>query len=346
MRVAGIPLGVGQNTLSATTVLSCSFAADFTDATGRHTLSTIAGTPTFADSALFLNTGDLVRVGASNGDVSADFNFNSAVNVEISCELKMMTIQNNGRIWSFGTSDSAFFPCLRIQDTGKFQICNNASTVILEYTNPTSIIGVWKKVTLTRNATGLHRLFIDDVERASYEGTTGNLTAANNQIVLARDGFWQDFYIKNLVVKIGVGQQNTFDPSLTLALLHFDGANNSTVFTDNSPFNQTVAVVTGTPKISTAMSRFGGSSLYLDGSSSIKIPNNANLNLGTGAFTIEFWFYLLSLPSSDAWFLHKSGSPQQAISISHSTRQLFSGFLSASLVSCFATTQRTGASRM
>ena len=333
MRVAGIPLGVGQNTLSATTVLSCSFAADFTDATGRHTLSTIAGTPTFADSALFLNTGDLVRVGASNGDVSADFNFNSAVNVEISCELKMMTIQNNGRIWSFGTSDSAFFPCLRIQDTGKFQICNNASTVILEYTNPTSIIGVWKKVTLTRNATGLHRLFIDDVERASYEGTTGNLTAANNQIVLARDGFWQDFYIKNLVVKIGVGQQNTFDPSLTLALLHFDGANNSTVFTDNSPFNQTVAVVTGTPKISTAMSRFGGSSLYLDGSSSIKIPNNANLNLGTGAFTIEFWFYLLSLPSSDAWFLHKSGSPQQAISISHSTRQLFSGFLSASLVS-------------
>ena len=48
---------------------------------------------------------------------------------------------------------------------------------------------------------------------------------------------------------------------------------------------------------------------------------------------IEFWFYLPSLPSSDAWFLHKNGSPQQAISISHSTRQLFSGFLSASLVS-------------
>jgi len=97
------------------------------------------------------------------------------------------------------------------------------------------------------------------------------------------------------------------DPSLTLALLHFDGANNSTVFTDSSPFNQTVAVVTGTPKISTAMSKFGGSSLYLDGSSSIKIPNNANLNLGTGAFTIEFWFYLLSLPSGDALFLQKWG---------------------------------------
>ena len=105
------------------------------------------------------------------------------------------------------------------------------------------------------------------------------------------------------------------DPALTLMLLHFDGANNSTVFTDSSPFNQTVSVVTGTPKISTDISKFGGSSLYLDGSSSIKIPDNANLNLGTGVFTIEFWFYLLSLPISEAMFLQKFGSPRQQISI-------------------------------
>ena len=115
------------------------------------------------------------------------------------------------------------------------------------------------------------------------------------------------------------------DPNLTLALLHFDGANNSTVFTDSSPFNQTVSVVTGTPKISTAMSKFGGSSLYLDGSSSIKIPNNANLNLGTGVFTIEFWFYLLSLPGSDALFLQKFGSPRQQIS-TYPSGELVSGF--------------------
>lgn len=123
------------------------------------------------------------------------------------------------------------------------------------------------------------------------------------------------------------------DPALTLALLHFDGANNSTVFTDSGPFNQTVSVVTGTPKISTAMSKFGGSSLYLDGSSSIKIPDNANLNLGTGVFTIEFWFYLLSLPSDSAWFLHKTGTPQQGIIILHPSSKLTSGFLNASLIS-------------
>ena len=128
------------------------------------------------------------------------------------------------------------------------------------------------------------------------------------------------------------------DPSLTLVLLHFDGANNSTVFTDSSPFNQTVSVVTGTPKISTAMSKFGGSSLYLDGSSSIKIPNNANLNLGTGVFTIEFWFYLPSLPSGFAWFLHKTGTPSQQIYIDYPSRKLTGGFLYGSLVSTTAIT--------
>ena len=118
------------------------------------------------------------------------------------------------------------------------------------------------------------------------------------------------------------------DPSLTLALLHFDGANNSTVFTDSSPFNQTVSLVTGTPKISTDMSKFGGSSLYLDGSSTIKIPNNANLNLGTGVFTIEFWFYLLSLPPySDVLFLHKTGTPQQIIAIGSPSGKAYGGFL-------------------
>jgi hypothetical protein len=122
------------------------------------------------------------------------------------------------------------------------------------------------------------------------------------------------------------------DPALTLALLHFDGANNSTVFTDSSPFNQTVSVVAGTPKISTATSKFGGSSLYLDGSSSIKIPNNANLNLGTGVFTIEFWFYLTSLPSWEALFLQKFGSPRQQISI-YPSGELHSGFLYGTVMS-------------
>jgi hypothetical protein len=81
------------------------------------------------------------------------------------------------------------------------------------------------------------------------------------------------------------------------------------------------------------VSKFGGSSLYLDGLSSIKIPNNANLNLGTGVFTIEFWFYLLSLPSSDVLFLHKTGTPQQIIAIARPSGNAYGGFLGGQCVS-------------
>ena len=89
------------------------------------------------------------------------------------------------------------------------------------------------------------------------------------------------------------------------------------------------------------MSKFGGSSLYLDGSSSIKIPNNANLNLGTGVFTIEFWFYLLSLPSSDALFLHKMGTHQQIIAIGSPSGKVYSGFLYGTIMSTTVITAGT-----
>lgn len=37
------------------------------------------------------------------------------------------------------------------------------------------------------------------------------------------------------------------DPTLTLALLHFDGADGSNVFTDSSIYNKTITVHSGTP---------------------------------------------------------------------------------------------------
>jgi hypothetical protein len=48
----------------------------------------------------------------------------------------------------------------------------------------------------------------------------------------------------------------------------------------------------GDAKISTTQSKFGGSSIYLDGTGdSLNIFNNPNINLGSGNFTIEMWLY-------------------------------------------------------
>lgn len=81
------------------------------------------------------------------------------------------------------------------------------------------------------------------------------------------------------------------DPNLTLALLNFQAANGSTAFTDSSPFNRNFATRFGTPVISTTQSKFGGSSLFLDGASSIRALDAANLELFNSNFTFEFWIH-------------------------------------------------------
>lgn len=94
--------------------------------------------------------------------------------------------------------------------------------------------------------------------------------------------------------------QCAYDPlwSYVVALYHFDGANNSTTFT-NSKSGGVTATAHGGTVVSTGQNKFGGSAAYFDGV-------NDNLELGnltlasvadvglTGAtdFCVEGWFYI------------------------------------------------------
>jgi hypothetical protein len=73
-------------------------------------------------------------------------------------------------------------------------------------------------------------------------------------------------------------------------LLHGDGANNSTTFTDNSPTPKTLTA-NGNAQISTAESKWGGASMKFDGNGDYlsSASDLTNLAFGTGDFTIEFY---------------------------------------------------------
>ena len=72
------------------------------------------------------------------------------------------------------------------------------------------------------------------------------------------------------------------------ALLHFDGANGSTTFTDSGP-NAVAFTRAGNAQISTAQSVFGGASGLFDGTGDyITTPGTAAFVFGTGDFSIEF----------------------------------------------------------
>ena len=86
------------------------------------------------------------------------------------------------------------------------------------------------------------------------------------------------------------------DDSYTVALLHCDGANNSTTFTDESGKTWTPS---GNAVISTAQSVFGGASCFLDGNGDyLTASDSADWAFGTGAFTIDFRVRFRSLPAS------------------------------------------------
>lgn len=79
--------------------------------------------------------------------------------------------------------------------------------------------------------------------------------------------------------------------SFTKILLHMDGADASTTFTDsNSGGSAHTWTASGNAQIDTAQSKFGGASGAFDGSNDwIRTPDHADFTLGSGDFTCDFW---------------------------------------------------------
>jgi prepilin-type N-terminal cleavage/methylation domain-containing protein len=76
--------------------------------------------------------------------------------------------------------------------------------------------------------------------------------------------------------------------SYTKLLMHMDGINGSTTFTDTT--GKTVTR-NGTPVVSTSQSKFGGASASFNGSTDyLTLADSEDWNFGSGDFTIDLWF--------------------------------------------------------
>ena len=117
---------------------------------------------------------------------------------------------------------------------------------------------------------------------SSQEATITGLTLTNNNWGI------------NVVEEWNNVSGDIYYPSCSL-LLHFSGSNGSTTFTDNSPRTKTATSNNGAV-ISTAQSKFGGTSGFFDGTNDyVSIPNNAEFNFASGTFTVELWAYFSSV---------------------------------------------------
>mgnify|MGYP000367239801 CR=1 FL=1 len=112
-----------------------------------------------------------------------------------------------------------------------------------------------------------------------------------------------------LEVDSNVANVNSTPPSL---LAHMDGAGSITVPVDSSAYAFAGAIV-GSGALSATQSKFGGSSLYVPGVVGVEhgatfATSSAAFNVGTGDFTLEYWFYPVAATSNVGCFaIEKAG---------------------------------------
>lgn len=105
-------------------------------------------------------------------------------------------------------------------------------------------------------------------------------------------------------------------------LMHAEGANNGTVFTD---FRGHTPTRVGAAVTSTTQAKFGTSSLSLDGASAVNFTAAADLAMGNGDFTIECWAYQTSRPAGSSIISVSTGGGSSGIIMQISSAGLLTG---------------------
>jgi hypothetical protein len=183
----------------------------------------------------------------------------------------------------------------------------------------------WYHIAASRSGDDM-RLFVDGVQVGA--GTDGNNIHPNAEPLMigALDAFgpivnFVDGWIDNVRITKGVARYTvdftppteaypSFDSNWdsTTLLANFDRTDGTTTYTSEDDTGH-VLTFFSTAEISTTQSKFGGSSLFLDGVSDyVTVPHNTNIGVLNGEdITIEFWLRATSLITNSRTILNKSG---------------------------------------
>jgi hypothetical protein len=140
---------------------------------------------------------------------------------------------------------------------------------------------------------------VTNPSNGSLTGTAPNLTYTPNSGYSGSDSFTfkvNDGTVDSAAATVTLSVAAAVDASFASVslLLKADGVNNSTSFVDSSANNFAISRF-GNTKISTAQSKFGGSSAFFDGTGDyLTVAANNAFQLGTGDFSFESWVYLTS----------------------------------------------------
>jgi hypothetical protein len=252
----------------------------------------------FGTSSLYLDgTGDYVT---SMPD--EDFVFGTG-DFTIECWVRFQSRSGNHFVFTWGAGWGLY------TRANAWSVFDGAASEVI-VTVGTVANDIWYHVVVTRQSGNL-RLFVDGVQLGSTVAHTTNHT--NGQIRIGAqpsgsgtmNGWVDDFRVHRFgLYTTGFTPPSVAYPDPTApifyerALLHFNGVDGSTTFTDETGRAWT-RVAASTCEIDTAQSQFGGASLLLGGSGNyLTSPDTEDMSLAASNFTVEGWVRFASVPST------------------------------------------------
>lgn len=262
----------------------------------------------FGGKSAALSPGDYLSIAASSGFVFGTGDFC------VEFWLYISSAGSNQCIVDFRNSNSTTQMFLRMTSASDFDLRIDGDSIHTF----SAISGQWNHIAIARSS-GAIRSYVNGTRVASTANSS-NLSANGPMLV---NGFFNATgngitgYLDELRVTKGSDRGYTSstinvpttpfpetipgtDPLFNNVslLLHMDGTNGSTTFTDSSTNNLTMTA-NGNAQISTSQNKFGGSSGSFDGSGDYLSISNSLFNIGTDDFTLECWVYPLGWSSQN-----------------------------------------------
>ena len=251
-------------------------------------------------SALFDGTGDRLTISSQS-----DFAFGTGI-FTIECWTRV-SVTTTGSFWCNRKTATGIGGILYLDTDSKLKIFSN--NIVSNPNGSALSTNTWYHIAVVRESNNNLKFYLDGTQYGStITGFTQDMGTTDMPFYIGNNlltNYGLNGYIDELRVSNSVRYTTTFTPSTTafvndantLLLLHADGTDASTSFIDDVGVRSPSGIsAVGNAQISTAQSKFGGSSILLDGTDDyLVVGQNNNFNFGTtGNFTIEFWIYFTS----------------------------------------------------
>lgn len=251
-------------------------------------------------SALFDGTGDYLIVDNIADGITEDQTF------EFWIRFADLPASSGYRMVAGDGSSTRYLGLFNDSGTYRWEVSFASGQYVERFTTSVST-GVWYHVALTKSAATLKMYQAGTALTSAVSFNT--MTAAKTLFTSGTNyiGSWNtssnffNGHMDEIRVSNNVRYTTTFTPSTTpfvndsntVLLIHADGTDASTVFRDdNGARTQQSIQVNGNAQTDTAISKFGGSSLLLDGTGdAIQCSDDAMRFNASANRTIEFWIY-------------------------------------------------------